>query len=299
MEYVRQLYYDLSGEDVRYIKNILLGLGMYGPEISVIRRDEFGLDTLKAVCAFQKRAGFPPNGVIDRACWQAMVDAKPLDAPEKSGADEYPAELPQNIGAQAKAAISPELARLDNRRKDIIRLALGFAFDPTVPRDYPISLYIRGGNLYNKDLTPNVITLARIAAGAKSQPSFYSDGRREMMEAAVKTYPSTTGADCSGGVVGLFRHGRFVAPGFDSTADGLYRSAAMLKIEKGELCPADLVYRSGHIGLYAGGGYAVEWMGGAFGCQLTKLDGRKGFNFVTGKTANMSPWTGFLRPSYY
>ena len=165
-------------------------------------------------------------------------------------------------------------------------------------RDYPLSLYIRGGNLYNADLTKNVITLARIAAGAKRQPAYYDGGRREMMEAAVRAAPGITGADCSGGVVGLLRHAGVVKPGFDLSADGFYRSGGYRKIDKASLRPGDLLHKSGHVGLYAGGGYGVEWMGGAYGCQLTKLSDRRGYSFVTGKTGRMGAWTGFLRPAY-
>lgn len=189
MEYERQLYYDLSGEDVRYIKNILLELGMYGTKINTIQRDGFGSDTLKAVCAFQKQAGLIPNGVIDRVCWEAMTQA--AASCEKSGetVEKVGSTLPPNIGAKAQTTIGLDLSKTGRVQSKIVLDALSFAYDPTVPGEFPLSLYIRGGNLYNRDLKPNVITLARIASGAESQPAYYSDGRREMMEAAEKRIP--------------------------------------------------------------------------------------------------------------
>jgi hypothetical protein len=62
--------------------------------------------------------------------------------------------------------------------------------------------------------------------------------------------------------------------------------------------PADLAWKSGHIGLYVGGGYVVEWVGGAYGCQLTKAN-RKVFNFVDGKLHTMGKWSAYGDPKIY
>lgn len=300
MEFTRELYYGLSGEDVRCLKDILFKLGMYSPGVGMITKDIFGIDTLQAVCAFQRQQELTPNGVVTQACWEAVMAAFANVGAEASG--EKPGEeltFPSHIGEAAREAINAELKNTTAKRREIVLDALAFAFDSAVPAAYPISLYIRGGNLYNTNLLPNVITLARIASGAARQPEFYDGGRREMMEAAVRLNASITGADCSGGVVGLLRHAKVVQPGFDCSADGFFSSGSMKKIAKELLKPGDLVHKSGHVGMYMGGGYVTEWMGGAYGCQLTRLDARKGRNFVTGKTNNMSPWTGFLRPTYY
>lgn len=314
MAFERDMYYGLSGPDVFAMKTMLLEAGLYAPHIRRIAKESFGSDTLYAVCALQKRAGLTPNGVVNAATYAAILAAanaagekaelgeNAAAGGETGGANAAVSEeglLPANIGGEAAAAIGAELNKAEGKARAVALDALAFAFDPAVPRDFPISLYIRGGNLYNKDLTRNVITLARIASGAKSQPEFYDGGRREMMEAAVRRYPETTGADCSGGVVGLLRHNGCVAPGFDATADGFRASGKMRRIDASALRPGDLVHRSGHIGLYAGGGYVVEWMGGAYGCQLTRLNDRRSYSFLTGKTGKLSPWTSFLRPTYY
>ena len=108
-----------------------------------------------------------------------------------------------------------------------------------------------------------------------------------------------TGADCSGGVVGLLRHAGVVKPKFDLSADGFAASGSTQKIAQEELLPADLLHKSGHIGLYVGGGFAAEWMGGAYGCQLTKLTNRRGWNFVKHTNDRFGAWTSFLRPNWY
>ena len=298
----------MSGPAVRAAKEMLFRLRLYAPEIAAITKDRFGSDTFRAVCAFQRQNGLPETGVIDAALYARLTEAAaqaaqaetPVDGAEGAAAAETETAdlaLPANIGPAAAKAIRAALGGASAVRRGVVQTALSFAYDPAVPRAYPLSLYIRGGNLYNTDLSPNVITLARIARGAAAQPAYYDGGRREMMEAAVRNDPHITGADCSGGVVGLLRHARCTAAGFDATANGL--AARCRDVGAGALLPADFVHRDGHIGLYAGGGYAVEWMGGAYGCQLTVLSDRRGFDFVRGALRRMSAWTRFLRPSYY
>ena len=305
MEFTRILCYGASGGDVLYIKRRLFERGWYEAGVLSIVKSRFGGDTLRAVRRFQAANGLPPSRANDEATWRAIEERAGRAPALTAGADE-PLDagaaidaLPDTLSATARGRIAPALAAASPQRRAIVLDALAFAFDAGMPRAYPLSLYIRGGNLYNKDLTKNVITLARIAAGAKKQPEFYDGGRREMMERAVRANPSITGADCSGGVVGLLRHAHVVPAGFDTTADGFYGGGGNTKrISREALLPADLLHRKGHIGLFAGGGYAVEWMGGAFGCQLSALSDRRGYNFVTGRSQKMSAWTGFLRPTY-
>ena len=199
------------------------------------------------------------------------------------------------LNAAARAALAEET----QARQEIVRCALSFAVYPLEPGDDPRSLYIRGGNLYNTDLSPNVITLSRIALGAKRQPEFYDGGRREMMERAVQNNPIITGADCSGGIVGLLRKTKLVSAGFDCSANGFLAGSKATSIPKSELRSGDFLHKSGHIGLYAGGGYALEWMGGAYGCQLTDLSKRRGWNYVKRRLDTQGGWTEFLRPAYY
>lgn len=291
MTYTRLIKRHMSGADVGAVKDRLLALGL----LHASTHDRFGSDTHRAVKRFQAASGLTADGVVGPLTWAALFPAAgeaavPLPA--------YEGDLPGHIGETAAQAIRQDLGNVSETRRAIVLDALGFAFDPAVPAEYPLSLYIRGGNLYNKDLSPNVITLSRIAAGAKAQPQYYDGGRREMMEAAVRHNPAITGADCSGGVVGLLRHARLVKANFDANADTLARRHAR-EVGRSRLSPGDWLHKSGHIGLYAGGGYAAEWMGGAYGCQLTRIDDRRGYSFVTGKRTRMGAWTGFVRPTYY
>ncbi len=294
MPLTRTLRYGSAGEDVLRVKQRLLALGCYEARITQLQSSTFGRDTLKAVFAFQTRAGLTADGVVGPLTYAALF---PEEQPETIPVDR--GSIPAQIGDTAAASILTALACANETRRKIVLDALRFAYDATQKRDFPTSLYIRGGNLYNTDLLPNVITLGRIASGAARQPEFYDGGRREMMERAVEANPTITGADCSGGVVGLLRHAGVVKPTYDLAADGFEASGSMKKIEQGELLPADLLHKSGHIGLYVGGGYAAEWMGGAYGCQLTKLTNRRGWNFVKHTNDRFGAWTSYLRPSWY
>ncbi|NLI54678.1 MAG: peptidoglycan-binding protein [Clostridiales bacterium] len=290
----RLLRYGSAGEDVLAVKRRLFELGCYSPHITQLKTNAFGADTRAAVRVFQAQNGLETDGVVGPLTYGALFPEAEADAPPLERTAISP-----NIGDAAAALILPALERAGAVRRGIVFDALQFAFDAEVARDYPVSLYIRGGNLYNTDLTPNVITLARISSGAKRQPEYYDGGRREMMERAVLENPDITGADCSGGVVGLLRHAGVVAAGFDLSADGFHAKADIRHIPSAELAPGDLLHKSGHVGLYAGGGYAAEWMGGAYGCQLTKLAARRGWNFVKQKTDRFGAWTGYLHPTWY
>ncbi len=294
MPLTRTLRYGSAGEDVLRVKQRLIALGCYPAQITVLQSSVFGKDTLAAVKAFQSRQGLVADGVVGPLTYAALF---PEETPETIPVDR--ASIPAQIGDAAATAILNSLSGTSEIRKSIVLDALSFAYDATQAREYPTSLYIRGGNLYNTDLSPNVITLARIASGAKRQPEYYDGGRQEMMERAVEENPMITGADCSGGVVGLLRHAGVVKPKFDLSADGFAASGSTQKIAQEELLPADLLHKSGHIGLYVGGGFAAEWMGGAYGCQLTKLTNRRGWNFVKHTNDRFGAWTSFLRPNWY
>lgn len=296
MEFKRNLRRGMRGADVRYIKEKLLLTGSYTENITAIKNDGFGMDTLAAVRLFQRGhrdengARLAVDGVIGRKTWAAIIAAQP---------EISDLALPPNIGLAAAANIAPALARVSDTRREMVLEALGYAHDPSTSRDYPLSLYIRGGNLYNTDLTKNIIDRARIESGAKRQPQYYNGGRKEMMLAAVRVDPTLTGADCSGGLVGLMRRFRLVKPSFDATADSLAGKSHSAVCAKDALRAGDWVGRSGHIGLFAGGGYVVEWVGGAYGCQLTRLDARRVWNFVTKKLQTQSAWSRYRKPEYY
>ena len=305
MTFTKNLRHMATGADVKHMKDALVALGYLQKSTHSL----FGDDTLAAVRAYQRThrdtEGRPlaVDGVIGRKTWAAIErDRAALDgeqAGEKPEPGEGAPDLPENIGPAAAAAIGAALRGVSGQRQALVRHALAFAYDPEVPAAYPHSLYIRGGNLYNTDLGINTITRARIEAGAKRQPEYYSGGSRDMMLRAVEQRPGITGADCSGGIVGLLRHFRFTAPGFDATANSLCANGHSTAIGRDDLRPGDWVGRDGHIGLYAGGGYVVEWMGKLYGCQLSKLDNRRGYDFVGRRMRGRGGWTKFRRPKYY
>ena len=293
---MRILRFGSNGEDVAKVKLKLLSLGMYAPHILELKTSKFGQDTQDAVKRFQAQQGLVADGIIGPLTYAALF---PEEHPEviviPAGID----GIPKQIGEKAARAIVNELASVSNLRRRIVLDALQFAYDRACPGPYPTSLYIRGGNLYNADLEPNIISIARIRSGAQRQPEYYDGGRQEMMELAVIANPLITGGDCSGGVVGLLRHAGVVKPTFDLAADGFAASSSYRHIDEEELSPGDLLHKNGHLGIYVGGGYAVEWMGGAYGCQLTKIDARRGWNFVKGREERFGAWTSFLRPKFY
>ena len=305
MTFTKNLRHMATGADVKHMKDALVALGYLQKSTHSL----FGDDTLAAVRAYQRThrdtEGRPlaVDGVIGRKTWAAIErDRAALDgeqAGEKPEPGEGAPDLPENIGPAAAAAIGAALRGVSGQRQALVKHALAFAYDPEVPAAYPHSLYIRGGNLYNADLGINTITRARIEAGAKRQPEYYSGGSRDMMLRAVEQRPGITGADCSGGIVGLLRHFRFTAPGFDATANSLCANGHSTAIGRDDLRPGDWVGRDGHIGLYAGGGYVVEWMGKLYGCQLSKLDNRRGYDFVGRRMRGRGGWTKFRRPKYY
>ena len=294
MTQTRTLRVGSKGDDVFRVKQRLFALGCYAPHITQVTTSNFGRDTQRAVVNFQTQNSLQADGVIGPLTLAALFPEDATAQPAQIEIGTYP-----NISKTKLASILAALEQTSEIRRAIVQDALQFAFDPAVPRDYPLSLYIRGGNLYNADLAPNVITLSRIQSGAKRQPEFYDGGRQEMMEDAVRQNPAITGADCSGGVVGLLRHAGVVNPAFDLAADGFASSKSMREVEQSALKPADLLHKSGHIGLYAGGGFAVEWMGGAYGCQLTLLNARRGWNFVKGREDRFGAWTSYLCPNWY
>ena len=294
MSQTRTLRFGSTGEDVLRIKQRLLALGCYEPHITQVTTSTFGRDTQRAVQVFQAQNALIADGIVGPLTYAELFQEEAVPKPVQAGSEGIP-----NIGEAALASICIDLENVSETRRTIVLDALQFAYDVQKPRTYPISLYIRGGNLYNADLAPNVITLSHIQNGAKRQPEFYDGGRQEMMERAVRENPSITGADCSGGIVGLLRHAGVMKPTFDLAADGFASSKSMKAVEPEGLKPADLLHKSGHIGLYVGGGYAVEWMGGAYGCQLTRLNARRGWNFVKDREERFGAWTALLRPNWY
>lgn len=306
MTYTRLLRHGMTGADVRHMKDALVSLGC----LHRSTHNTFGDDTLRAVREYQRThldADGQPlavDGIIGPRTWAAIErDLAMLtsgDAQPGAGVQDAPATavIPDHIGAAAASAIAHDLQGVSGTRRDLVLEALRWTYDPAQPAAYPRSLYIRGGNLYNTDLKPNYITAARIESGAKRQPQYYTEPAKTIMLEAVAAEPETTGADCSGGVVGLCRHARVVSAGFDATANSLCSDRHSSAVSRGELLPGDWVGREGHIGVYVGGGYVVEWAGHRYGCQLTRLDRRGVWDFAAKRMRTLGAWSKYRRPKY-
>ncbi len=278
-----------AGTDVLFAKKRLVALGF----LRTATKMRFGDESYAATKAFQRANGLTPDGVIGRETWAALF---PAQSTTDDGADAGEIEIPAHISGGIRAALKIDLARVTETRRTLCLLALNYCIDPDRPGDYPRSLYIRGGNLFNKDLSENVISQSRIETGAARQPEFYDNGRKAFMLRAVQNNPAITGADCSGGIVGLWRKHGIRSAGFDANANTLY---ARHCTETTGPNPGDLAWKSGHIGLYVGAGRIVEWAGGAYGCQLTQMDDRRCYDYVKGRKSRMSAWQGYGNPKHY
>ncbi|MEN6594691.1 MAG: peptidoglycan-binding domain-containing protein [Clostridiaceae bacterium] len=289
MNFTRNLRKGMSGDDVLYAKQKLVELGY----LHAATKTTFGTYTLNAVKKFQTANGLEVDGIIGKLTWAALFGETVASEPIVS----IPGyEVLDRFSDEIKNAIAVDLETVSEIRRAVCLDALQFAIDPYNPPQYPLSLYIRGGNLYNKDLTVNTITAARIRSGAARQPEFYDGGREEFMLEVVDNNPDTVGADCSGQNVGLMRKHKIYDAGFDATANTLFNSHCT---RTDDPKPGDWPWKSGHIGLYVGGGRAIEHVGGAYGCQLTKISDRRCYNFLDGKLHRMGAWEAFGDPKRY
>lgn len=293
---MRVLHHGDSGEDVFLVKRELFQKGYYPPSVKEIKSDRWGNDTDRAVENFRSR--YIPQGEINDVLWDAIFEAEPL--PE--------AEIPPNIGMTARTAIDHALQGISARRKAMVLNALAFAWDPEIPVEYPYSFYIRAANLYDGVGSLHVMTKARLDAyfSKSSYSQYYSNGRKEMMlKASEASGYTNSGADCSGGVVGLLRNADLVKSGWDCSADGFFKqTGSWSHVQPSEMLPGDLVHKSGHIGMFVGGGYTVSWEGGAYGCQLIQVgkdldQKRRDFDFVSRGYKTLGRWEHYLHGKFY
>lgn len=289
MEFTRNLKKGMSGEDVRAVKERLVTLGY----LYAATKLTFGSDTLKAVKAFQAANGLEADGVVGALTLSSLLNDD-MDKPTVEAVI-----VPERFSAAARLAIGTALAQVSDIRREICLDALQFAVEAEEKPASMLAFYIRGGNMYNKDLTLNIMTEAKLKAYfAKDSYAPYFDGGREELitETAMRSMYQCPGYDCSGQIVGLMRkHGIYPAD-FDANANTLGASHA---VRTDNPQAGDWACKSGHIGLYVGGGYAVESVGGAFGVQLTKIKKRLVYDFQYKKLRNYGTWEYFGDPKRY
>lgn len=272
----------VSGDDVRQVKDRLVELGY----LAKATHNRFGNDSYRATKAFQAANNLEADGIVGPLTWAALFAEDPIE----------PVPVPEHIAEPARSAIGRALATVSKERQELCLEALRWCVnDQSRLRCF----YIRGGNLYDTDLTVHTMTEKRLSSyfSKKAYEPYYDGGRQQMMEqmAADSGY-TIPGADCSGFIVGLWRHAKVVGTGFDATADKLYSNYCVAT--KSPMA-GDLAHKSGHIGICVGAGYVVEDAGGAYGVQLTRTDSRKLWDYVRGKYVKQKAWDSFGDPKYY
>lgn len=289
MEFTRNLKKGMSGEDVRAVKERLVTLGY----LHAATKLTFGNETLTAVKNFQLANGLEADGIVGVLTLSALFNDD-VDKPTQDAVI-----IPERFSPAARLAIGTALAQVSDIRREICLDALQWAVEAEEKPASMLAFYIRGGNMYNKDLTLNVMTKAKLRAYfAKDSYAPYFDGGRDdlMMEFAMRSMFRLPGCDCSGMIVGLMRKHKVYDSGFDANANTL---GASHTVRTDNPQAGDWACKSGHIGLYVGGGYAVESVGGAFGVQLTKVKKRLVYDFQYKKLRNYGTWEYFGDPKRY
>lgn len=303
IKYTRVLKKGMSGNDVKHMKDCLFTLNYFNEKVKKISSKSFGNDTVEAVKKFQvnnktnKGSQLKEDGMIGELTWDAIereFKAGNKYVEKKSNLlDSY-----THISKTKREAIEKDLVQISELRQKICLEILDYACDADCKKEVR-ALYQLGANLYNTDLTLNYADKAETEKLAKRNPDYFDGGRKEWMLEQIKKNPKLPVSDCSGMEVGFMRKHKLVSATFDTTANNLCGNSYSVGVKKSELMPGDWVGKSGHIGTYVGGGYVVEFYGGAYGCQLTKLTDRRGYNFISKKIVKGSAWTKYRRPKKY
>ena len=289
----------MSGADVRAVKDKLVALGY----LAVATHDRYGTDTVAAVKRFQQDNHVAADGIVGPITWTLLFGGnvpQPQPTPVPVPTPTPPSSSLSHLGSAKVRGIAADWSTVSQTRRQICAEALRWAIDPDCPEPTMRSFYVRGADLYHKSNgAPNVMTAAKLDAYLRNPEyaSYWNEGRDALMREQAQSRGYTqTGADCSGGVIGLWHFAKAVPSGFDSNADTI---GAKYSVPVAAPQPGDVALRPAHVGLVVGGGYVVEWIGGAYGCQLTKIVKRMAYNYQDHRLHQFSPWTSFGKPKFY
>lgn len=295
------------GDECFYIKQCLYELGYLIPKP---KKRNFGSDTERAVKKFQKEHvdndGNPldVDGKIGKLTWGAIIREyeKLNNSPQTP--DNNPilklSDFPY-ITMSNLTAIAHDLKGLDARRVECVKFILKYARDIDYTKDTkPSALYVFGANLIDTKLNVQLASEDGFLESKRNRnPQYFNNGRYEWMKDWTRKDPKLAASDCSGMIVGFLRLYGYTKPTFDTTANGLCGSGYSYATTKSKLVPGDFVGYSGHVGVYVGGGFVVEFAGGAYGCQLTRLSSRKMRDLMDNTIVKGKAWTKFRTPKWF
>ena len=285
--YSKIIKFGSKGNDVKKVKDKLVELGY----LHASTKYTFGSDSVAATKRFQKDNNLKVDGIVGILTWNKLFVGENTSNPEQI--PENPIDLsiiPPNISRAKAAKIAADLAGVSDERRRIVLRVLPYAYDPDLKGEYPIGFYQRGGNLFNKDLSLNIMTKSKLESylNNPNYAPYYDGGRDDMMrDASSASGYQNVGCDCSGEPVGVMRVEKLVSSGFDANANTLFSKYCTLTNNP---LPGDLLHKSGHAGIYLGGGFGCEAIGGAFGIQITSVATRRVWNFVSHQFNKMSNW---------
>lgn len=295
------------GDECLYIKQCLYSLGYLSVKP---KKKNFGSDTEKAVKKFQKvnidNNGKPldVDGKIGELTWNAIIwEYEKSNQPTQTPTHNYilkPSDFP-HITASNLTAVEHDLQGVDPKRVEFVKFILKYARDVDYNKDTkPSALYIFGANLVDSNLNMQLASQPGfLEAKYNRNPQYFNGGRYDWMKSWIKKDPTLVASDCSGMVVGFLRLYGYTKPTFDTTANGLCGSGYSHATTRAKLVPGDFVGFTGHIGVYVGGGFVVEFAGGAYGCQLTRLHNRKMRDLMRDTIESGKPWTKFRTPKWF
>ena len=126
------------------------------------------------------------------------------------------------------------------------------------------------GELYTQAMADKYKAAGRSTSKWRNPATYWTED--------CKQWIGRMAADCSGGIVSAMRE--YTSDYGDRTANGFYSQCTDKGAIKSILeIPGLCVWRDGHIGIYEGNGYAIEFRGTEYGCVRTKLSERNFTNW--------------------